>query len=540
MYGRAFLLLSLNHATMAISFHDLGLRRTLVDTVADRGYTHPTPIQAKLIPSLLQGRDAIGQAHTGTGKTAAFALPMLHHLEQGTGVLRGLVLCPTRELARQVSQAIYEYGKTSGIRVLAVYGGQPYGRQISRLKKGVDVVVGTPGRMLDLIQKGILDLRQVTSAVLDEADEMLSMGFIDDIESILSATPDSRQTAFFSATMSKRFERLASRHLDNPETCRLDAGDRTASTIDQRAHVVAKKDRLDALLRLLDVEAIDSAIVFARTRNDTFQLASALRRHGVAADALNGEMDQPERRRVLARFTDRSIKVLVGTNVAARGLDIDHVTHVFNYDLPDDPEVYVHRVGRTGRAGTSGTAISLVPSNQRSKMKSIERYTKVKVTWAPLPTEADARDIRDEQLRSNVEEWMEGSNYDRERDIAQTLLDEGHSPADVIASVLKAYRDKEEQPSGAAARLRGARPPKPSHEDGMVRLTLSTGTSSGTRPGQVVGTLASNTSMSGSVIGKIRIGNRQTTVDVPSEYADEIIANSGRFKIGRQRIHVEA
>jgi len=350
---------------------------------------------------------------------------------------------------------------------LAIYGGQSYSWQISRLNKGVDIVVGTPGRMLDLIQKGAIDLSRVEYAVLDEANEMLSMGLIDDIEAILNVTPDVRQTAFFSATMSKRFERLASRHLNSPETCRMGGEDRTAGTIEQRAHGVPAKDRLDALVRLLDVEDVDSAIVFDRTRADTFHLAAALRRRGVAADALNGEMDQSERQRVRARFTDRRIQVLVGTNVATRGLDIDHVSHVFNYELPDDPEVYVHRVGRTGRARATGTAISLVPPNQRSRMKAIERYTKATVTWLPLPTDADVEAIRDRRLQTMLEEQIGGSASGRERAIIEALVAKGHSPVDVAAALLRAARDGSSLPgpSRETKPERDLHPVRQSHED---------------------------------------------------------------------------
>ena len=532
---------------MSPSFSDLGLNDILTRTVANRGYTDPTPIQAALIPSLLAGRDVVGRAQTGTGKTAAFALPMIHHLDAGTGTLRGLVLCPTRELARQVAEAVYTYGEKAGIRVLPIYGGQPYGRQIRRLKAGVDVVVGTPGRLLDLIRKGAIDLGHVQTAVLDEADEMLSMGFIDDIEAILDATPADRQTAFFSATMSKDFERLATRHLDAPETCRLEPDERTAAAIEHRAYAVSAPDRLDALLRLLEVEDVDSAIVFARTRADTFALADALTKHGVSAGALNGEMDQSERQRMLRRFKNQEVTVLVGTNVAARGLDIDHISHVFNYELPRDPEVYVHRVGRTGRAGSTGTAISLVPSNQRKRLAQIERYTKRTIERATLPTDAEVQAHRDAAFRTQVTEWL-GDDCARERDIVEALVSQGRSPVDVAAAALKAARSglgttdasthggPHEASNGSAGPSAADRT---SHENGMVRLTLNTGRQNGTRPGQVVGTLAGGAKMPGGVIGKIDIHARHTTVDVPSEYVDQILAKSGRYKIGSRRVRVE-
>jgi ATP-dependent RNA helicase DeaD len=521
---------------MSTSFASLGLNSYLINTVKQLGYEEPTPIQSALIPPLLNGRDAVGQAQTGTGKTAAFTLPMLHHLGGGTGVIRGLVLCPTRELARQVAASVKTYGGNVGIRVLAVYGGQSYHKQIGRIKQGVDVIVATPGRLLDLINKGLIDLSTVQTAVLDEADEMLSMGFIDDIEAILGSTPDSRQSAFFSATMSRSFEKLASRHLNNPEVCRLKANQRTAETIEQRAYYVAKRDRLDALVRLLATEPIDSAIVFARTRADTFRLADQLQARGLSAGALNGEMDQPERRKMLNRFRHRDISVLVGTNVAARGLDIDHISHVINYELPQDPEVYVHRVGRTGRAGTSGVAISLVPNGRRKRLKKIQRYTKRSIAVHDLPTEADVQARRDANLRETVSELVASDDFDSERDIVHTLMSNGHSPVNIAAALLKAHRT----PSGSQAEDRAPKERvRESHENGMVRLKLNTGKSQGTRPGQVVGTIAGGSGMPGSAIGKIDIRGSHTMIDIPQQYVDQVMAKSGKYKIGSRRVRVQ-
>lgn len=528
---------------MKTAFSNLGLNDTLAQTVADRGYSAPTPIQDALIPSLLSGRDVVGQAQTGTGKTAAFALPMLQHLGEGTGRIRGLVLVPTRELAKQVADAVYTYGNRLGIRVLPIYGGQSYHKQTRRIKQGVDVVVGTPGRLLDLINKKAVDLSAVEVAVLDEADEMLSMGFIDDIEAILDATPKDRQTAFFSATMSNKFERLASRRLTNPEACRLKAEHRTAATIEQRAYRVRKHERTDALVRLLEVEDTDSTIVFARTRADTFQLAEALKRRGWKAGALNGEMDQRERRRMLDRFTNRSIQVLVGTNVAARGLDIDHISHVVNYELPRDPEVYVHRVGRTGRAGKSGVAISLVPGNRTGLMKKIERYTKRTVTWHDLPTEADVQAHRDVQFREKLVGLMGDADCSRERGVLSDLVAQGHDPLDVAAAALKVSRTAPGAESVPAASGDGAPSGastggRPSDEKGMVELRLNVGRSSGTRPGHVVGALAGGSGMPGGVIGNIQIQHGHTLVDVPEKYAQQVLDHSGAYKIGQKRVRV--
>jgi ATP-dependent RNA helicase DeaD len=529
------------------SFAALGLADRLAATVAARGYDAPTPIQAALLPPLLAGRDAIGQAPTGTGKTAAFTLPMLQHLGEGTGTLRGLVLTPTRELAKQVADAVYTYGQRLGVRVLPIYGGTSYGKQIRRLKKGTDVVVGTPGRVLDLLRKGALDLSRVTHAVLDEADEMLSMGFIDDIEAILGATPEGRQTAFFSATLSRDFERLAARHLTDPATGRVEASDRLADAIEQRYYVVSKRRRLDALQTLLEVEDVESAIVFARTRAETFELAEALMQAGYRAGALNGEMDQSARTAMLARFRDRRIQILVGTNVAARGLDIDHVSHVINVGLPRDPEVYVHRIGRTGRAGATGTALTLVAHHHRGQIRKVERYTKQSIAEATLPTAAELADHRDARLRADLAARLEAAgDCTREYAIVADLVEQGYGPLAIAAAALKAARGEApglgaDAPDEAPAHAGDGAPPAhahDSHEDGMVRLRLDIGHKHGTRPGQVVGALAGGAGMPGKVIGRIDIHPRHTLVDVPERYAGQVRAQSGTYRIGNRK-HVE-
>jgi len=531
---------------MPTSFDQFNLAPTLVQTVADRGYKTPTPIQEALIPAMLAGRDVVGQAQTGTGKTAAFALPLLNKLTPGQGHVQALVLTPTRELAKQVAEAVYVYGADAGARVLPIYGGDSISRQIRRLQKGIDVVVGTPGRLLDLIRKRKLDLSQVETVVLDEADEMLSMGFIDDIESILSATPANRQTAFFSATLPQSIKRLADRHMRNPETCRLEPGQRTAETIDQRYYVVRHHDRTSALLRLLQAEPTESVIVFARTRKDSFDLAAELQQHGHAAGALNGAMDQHARNRMLDRFRNRKIAILVGTDVASRGLDIDHISHVVNYELPRDPEVYVHRVGRTGRAGNTGVAMTLVTSREQRKLKQIERYTKRSMTRSSLPSEADLQALRDERLADRLTKRLSDAKLDRERAVAAALVADGHDPIDIAAAALQAARTasnndapRAHAPDRASSkqsnRTAGREVGRDSHENGMVRLTLDAGKASGARPGHVVSTLSHFGGIPGGVIGKITIKNRQTLVDVPADLVDKLLAQSGNYKIKNRR-----
>jgi ATP-dependent RNA helicase DeaD len=527
------------------TFSQFNLHPQLLENVHDRGYSTPTPIQEALIPRMLAGEDVVGQAQTGTGKTAAFALPLLHRIDGDQSAVQGLVLTPTRELARQVAETVYAYGNNLGIRVLPIYGGQAYSRQTRRLNSGVDIVVGTPGRLLDLIRKRKLDLTRVQTAVLDEADEMLSMGFIDDIEAILSATPSNRQTAFFSATLPRSIQKLANRHMNNPHTCRIQTKSRTVGAIEQRYYPVEHRGRFDALIRLLAVEEITSAIVFARTRKDTFSLADRLHGRGYNAGALNGEMDQSARQKMLGRFRNRQIDILVGTNVAARGLDIDHISHVFNYELPRDPQVYVHRIGRTGRAGKTGTAISLVPSKQRNRLRTIERYTNETITRTALPTEEDLQAHRDGQLVDQITGWLEkDDSYAREQHITKQLVDEGYAPLNIVSAALRIIRSSQNNSApatGATSSGNGhnGHSTSSSHENGMARLALDTGKSSGTRPGQVVQSLASVASIPGKVIGKISIHKRRTLVDVPAEFADRVLARSGNYHIGKRSVRVE-
>ena len=336
---------------MTPNFSEFDLQPQLVQTIADIGYAAPTPIQSTVIPAMLAGQDVIGQSQTGSGKTAAFALPILHNLQTGQRQVQSLVVTPTRELAIQVADAMHTYGRQTGVRVLAVYGGQPYDRQIRHLKKGVEIVVGTPGRLLDLIRRNVLKLDRVATVVLDEADEMLSMGFIADIEAILDQTASSRQTALFSATLPQRILRLAKKYMNTPQSFKIKCKQLTVETVEQRYYLVNEADKLAALTRLFEIEPITSALIFARTRIGTTELANELALRGFPAEALNGDMSQDARVLVLNRFRDNKLKVLVATDVAARGLDIDDISHVFNYDLPAGSGNLCapHRPHRAGR-----------------------------------------------------------------------------------------------------------------------------------------------------------------------------------------------
>ncbi len=544
---------------MTNHFARLQLHPELVQTVNALGYTEPTPIQSAVIPVLMAGQDVTGQAKTGTGKTAAFALPMLNNLTLGADHVQALVLAPTRELAMQVAKAIREYGRDLGARVLAVYGGAPYPPQIRQLNQGVDIVVGTPGRLMDLMKRKVLDLSQVDMVVLDEADEMLSMGFIEDIETILGATPAVRQTALFSATLSPQVRRLANGYMHKPQAITIQSENMTVANIEQRYSLVNPRDKTAALTRLLEVEPTARAIVFVRTRADSTRVADELSERGFPAEALNGDMDQSARSRTLNRFRSGQVQVLVGTDVAARGLDIDEISHVFNYDLPTDPEVYVHRIGRTGRAGRSGIAISLVSNGERNYLRRIEGYTKQRLTESALPTIEEIESQRAGHLQEQLVTWIERGRGQRERALVETMMAEGYDPIDVATAALKLLsREQGQQAIEAISAVRTSKPQhdrsnapakrngRPQRDDsrkareaGMVRLTLNTGRNQGIRPNEVVSTLAYHGGIPGNAIGKINIHPQHTLVDVPEQFVGQILAKSDAYRIRRQAVRAE-
>lgn len=544
---------------MTTDFTQLNLRPELVQAVTERGYTIPTPIQSEMIPVMLTGRDVVGQAQTGTGKTAAFALPILNNLEAGSKNVQALIVTPTRELALQVTDFVTEYGRFSGVRVLAVYGGQPYGPQIQKLRRGVDIVVGTPGRLIDLMERGVLDIQHIRTVVLDEADEMLSMGFAEDMEKILAQTPAERQTALFSATMPSEIRRLAEQYMREPESINIKREQMTVETIEQRYYLVNNADRMAALTRLFEVEEITSALVFTRTRAGCGELANELSARGFPAEALNGDLSQEAREHTLNRFRQNKITVLVATDVAARGLDIDDISHVFNYDLPNDPEIYVHRIGRTGRAGKTGVAITLITPYEQRELRQIEAFTRHKMVKAQIPTEEAIRAHREEQLVEQVLTWLRRGRCLAERAIVDRLVEEGQEPAAIAAAALKMARSIEKQrpiypvsevvePQPRAQRgnprfERGGqggrgetnrRPssfPQASHEAGMVRLSLDKGARHGLRPNDIVGAIAAHAKIPGSVLGKIHINEKQSFVDVPEGLVSQVLSKNGEVYI---------
>jgi ATP-dependent RNA helicase DeaD len=574
---------------MTTEFSAFNLRPELEQAIDALGYVDPTPIQHGMIPLMLSGADVIGQAQTGTGKTAAFALPILHNLHSGSRIPQALVMAPTRELALQVAEATESFAKFLNVRVLAVYGGAPYIRQINELRRGVDIVVGTPGRLIDLLNRGVLDLGSVHTVVLDEADEMLSMGFIEDIETILSATPPERQTALFSATMPAPIRRLADKYMRDPQSVTIQREQITVAAIEQRYYLVNEREKTAALTRLFEVEEITSALIFVRTRAGTGELASELSNRGFPSEALNGDLNQDARERTLNRFRAGQVKVLVATDVAARGLDIEDISHVFNYDLPDDTDVYVHRIGRTGRAGKTGIAISLVPVFEKRRIKDIERITRSKLTLAVVPTTEEILARREAELTKQITVWMARGRCKTERVIVEKLVADGLDPLEIAAVALKIARgDEKQRPIAPITELVEVRPARParggavrhdfpekrpftekraygpdkhvterpahpksregylgakfslqSNEPGMVRLTMSIGKMHGIRPADVVGAIAYHADIPGNTIGKIYIEEQHTLVDVPEQFVGQVLAKAGKYSIRKQAFTVE-
>ncbi|MET8159106.1 DEAD/DEAH box helicase [Sphaerisporangium sp. NPDC005289] len=543
----------------APGFADLGLRPELLRALSGLGYEEPTPIQREAIGPLVEGRDLLGQAATGTGKTAAFALPILQRMPAGGGGGNplALVLVPTRELAVQVSEAVHRYGRDLGTRVLPIYGGQPIGRQLRELQRGVDVVVATPGRALDHIGRRTLRLDALTMVVLDEADEMLDMGFADDIEAILQETPQERQTVLFSATMPPRINSIARQHLTDPVRIQIEretAAPGEAPRVRQSAYVVPRAHKPTALGRVLDVEAPEAAIVFCRTREEVDQLTETMNGRGYRAEALHGGMGQEQRDRVMARLRAGTADLLVATDVAARGLDIEQLTHVVNYNVPSAPESYVHRIGRVGRAGREGVAITLAEPREHRMLKTIERVTKSRITVEKVPTVADLRARRLELTRSALEESMLQDDLEQFRVVVETLADEFDLVEIAMAAVKLAHEssgaaaDEEEIPEAPLRPEREGRGRReqPGRDErrgrgpssGMTRVFIGAGRSAGVRPQDLVGAIANESRLSGRDIGAIEIADRFSLVEVPDHSVEDVISSLRQTTIKGKKVTV--
>lgn len=500
------------------TFAALGLRRELLEAVREMGFEHPMPVQTETVPVLLAGRDAIVQAHTGTGKTAAFALPILQRLEPDGSGPQALVLTPTRELAVQVAEAMHRLGRTLGARVLPLYGGQPIERQLRSLRHPVDIIVGTPGRIMDHLRRGTLQLNAVRCVILDEADEMLDMGFLEDVEWILDHVPAQRQTALFSATIPPRIRQLTHRYLRNPVTIAVHPERVTVPQIEQFAYEVTGPAKLDALARILDFEAPTSTIVFVRTKSGADTLAQQLQGLGYTAEAIHGDLSQAMRDRAMQRFRSGRVDVLVATDVAARGLDIPQVSHVVNYDIPSDPESYVHRIGRTGRAGSRGTALTLFEPRERWLLRTIERAIGKPIAQRRLPTRDEIASRRGELLESAIVQMMETPDFVTARQIVERLLPQ-HDALDIAAAtVALALRERGVEPR----ELRDPRHAEPTGF-GHARIRIELGRRHGIRARDIVGVIANVTGLPGDEIGQIEITEQATTVEVPASRAQSVV-----------------
>ena len=547
-------------------FASLGLADSLVKAVLALGYEEATPIQRAAIPVLLAGRDLIGQAGTGTGKTAAFALPLLDRLLAGSaaksGAPRAMILVPTRELAMQVAEAVHKYAKQTRLTVVPLYGGAPMHQQVRALHRGVDVVVATPGRALDHLRRETLDLASLEVMVLDEADEMLDMGFAEDLEAILTATPEARQTALFAATMAPRIASIAERHLRKPERITIKAEKRAAGKmpqIRQVAYVVSRQQKGFALGRILEFEDPTSAIVFCRTRIEVDELTDTLKSHGYGAQALHGGLDQRQRDRVMQLFRTGKADVLVATDVAARGLDIEHVSHVVNYDIPTAPEVYVHRIGRTGRIGREGVAITLVDPREQRTLRYIETLTRQKIDIAALPTLAALKARRLDATRAALTTRIAEGGLEDMRALVESLA-EDFDAVDIAAAALAMYQAESESPAARepepepppvqrpgrpAGRYgdtgfrqgprparpggpagppaaRAGRPPRGGPEGTTVVLAFSVGRDHGVRPADLVGAITGESGITSRELGAIRIGTDASTVEVAAAVAGKV------------------
>ncbi|MFT5482777.1 MAG: ATP-dependent RNA helicase DeaD [Halieaceae bacterium] len=555
------------------SFSELGLPASLMKALNEVGYETPSAIQAMTIPHLLEGRDVLGQAQTGTGKTAAFALPLLARLVSDQKSPQVLVLTPTRELAIQVAEAFQRYAAhIKGFHVLPIYGGQDYRTQLRQLERGVQVVVGTPGRVMDHMRRGSLKLDELRCLVLDEADEMLRMGFIDDVEWVLEKTPPKRQLALFSATMPAAIRRITHKYLNNPEEITIKVKQKTADTIRQRVWMVSGLHKLDALTRILEVEEFDAMLVFVRTKIATVELAEKLSARGYATAPLNGDIAQKQREQTVERLKKGGIDILVATDVAARGLDVGRISHVINYDIPYDVEAYVHRVGRTGRAGRTGDAILFASNRERRLLRAIEKSTGQDLVRMEMPTAAAVTDTRVKRFKDKISQTLSTSELDQFRKVIEEYQHEFGVPVIEIASALvamaqgeqplfvkekPAHRERETNQSrgegsksprretrqgerGTAPNKRGEEQERhlPMPDKGFDRFRMAVGNKHGVKPGNIVGAIANEADIDSEYIGRIEIYEEYSTVDLPDGMPKEVFEHLKGVWVSGQRINI--
>ncbi|MCG7633945.1 MULTISPECIES: DEAD/DEAH box helicase [Gordonia] len=525
------------------TFDDLEIDPRVRAAVTDVGYETPSPIQAATIPTLLSGRDVVGLAQTGTGKTAAFAIPILSRLDTSARTPQALILAPTRELALQVSEAFGRYSAhMPEVKVLPIYGGQSYGVQLAGLRRGAQVIVGTPGRVIDHLDKKTLDISGLEFLVLDEADEMLTMGFAEDVERILAETPDTKQVALFSATMPSAIRRLAQRYLNSPQEITVKAKTATAQNITQRYLQVSHQRKLDALTRFLEVETFDAMIVFVRTKQATEELAEKLRSRGFSAVAINGDLAQAQRERTINQLKNGSIDILVATDVAARGLDVDRISHVVNYDIPHDTESYVHRIGRTGRAGRSGNALLFVSPRERHLLRAIERATRQTLTEIGLPSVDDVNAQRVAKFADSITQNLSSDNLDLFRGLIENYArDNDVAMADIAAALALETRDggflmTPDPPQSEKRPERERAPRRPGASFATYRIAV--GRKHKVSPGAIVGAIANEGGLTRADFGNISIRDDFSLVELPDDLDSETLSNLRHTKIGKNPIDI--
>ncbi len=524
-----------------LRFESLSLSGEMLKAIEDMGFEEASPIQALAIPLVMGGRDVVGQAQTGTGKTAAFGIPMLEAVDARSRGVQAIVLCPTRELAIQVAEELNALAKHKrGLRVLPVYGGQPIERQFRALRLGVQVVIGTPGRVLDHLERGTLRLDGARMVVLDEADVMLDMGFREDIERILGKTPEERQTVLFSATMRPEIMRLAEQYLDNPEFVKVSPKVLTVPSIEQIYYEVPRFGRLEAMCRIIDFYNPKLAVVFSNTKKGVDELVEHLQARGYTAEGLHGDLNQAQRDRVMAKFRAGGVEILVATDVAARGIDVEDIEAVFNYDIPSDVEYYVHRIGRTGRAGRSGRAFTFASGREFHKLRDIQRFTKARIVQHKVPTVGDVEQARADKFLATVRETLAEGGLEKYQRIAHEFVEEAGEATtlDLAAALLKMLM-KPAEAQGEDGREARAGFGDTGAEPGMVRLFMNVGRMQKVGVKDVVGAIAGETGMPGRLIGKIDIYDRFTFVEVPEEYGEDVLRIMMNNQIRGNRIHIE-
>jgi ATP-dependent RNA helicase DeaD len=535
----------------APTFADLQIHPAVLQAIADVGYETPSAIQAATIPPMMAGSDVVGLAQTGTGKTAAFAIPILSKIDTSSRITQALVLAPTRELALQVAEAFSRYGAHLPVHVLPIYGGSSYGPQLSGLKRGAQIVVGTPGRVIDHLEKGSLDVSHLDYMVLDEADEMLQMGFAEDVERILADTPEYKQVALFSATMPPAIRKITKKYLHDPVEVTVKSKTATAENITQRYIQVAGPRKMDALTRLLEVEPFEAMIVFVRTKQATEEVAEKLRARGFSAAAINGDIPQAVRERTIAALKDGSIDILVATDVAARGLDVERISHVLNYDIPHDPESYVHRIGRTGRAGRSGAALLFVSPRERHLLSSIERVSRQKLVESQLPSVDDVNAQRVEKFRDSITKALGAPGIDLFRKLIEGYERDHNVPtADIAAALALQSRDGEEFLMTEPAPENRRRDERPPREDGPPRkrhdkrddlatYRIAVGKRHKVAPGAIVGAIANEGGLNRSDFGHISIRPEYSLVELPAKLSGETLKRLQRTRIQGVLINLE-